>query len=64
MVTAIKLARVKADMRQTELARLTGLTQSTLSSLENGKQDPTIPTLMKIAKALGVDPGSLLEKVK
>jgi len=46
-------AREEAHLTQKELAILSGLTQSNISNLENGRTRPTIPTLKKIADALG-----------
>ena len=46
-------AREEAHITQKELAALTGLTQSNISNIESGNNRPTIPTLKKIADALG-----------
>ena len=46
-------ARVEADLTQADLAKLSGLTQSNISNIENGSNKPTITTLKKIADALG-----------
>ncbi len=46
-------AREEANITQKELAKLSGLTQSNISNIENGGNRPTIPTLKKIADALG-----------
>ena len=46
-------AREEANLTPMDLARLSGLTQSYLSTIENGSKRPTITTLKKIADALG-----------
>ena len=47
--------RLEANKTQREISEETGLAVSYLSRLENGRITPTIPTLTKIAKALGVN---------
>ena len=46
-------AREEAKITQKELAKLSGLTQSNISNIENGNNKPTIATIKKIADALG-----------
>ena len=41
-------------MDQTELAKMTGLTQAAVSQLLNGVRDPSIHTLVKIMKVIPV----------
>ncbi len=45
-------ARNENNITQKELSRLTGITQSDISKIENGNANPSIKTLQKIAKAL------------
>jgi len=47
------MAREEAHLTQKDLARLSGLTQSNISNIENGSNKPTIATIKKIADALG-----------
>ena len=47
--------RLERKKTQREVSELTGLAVSYLSRLENGRIIPSIPTLNKIAEALGVD---------
>ncbi|MFZ0430003.1 MAG: helix-turn-helix transcriptional regulator [Acidobacteriota bacterium] len=47
--------RLDANKTQREISEETGLAVSYLSRLENGRITPTIPTLTKISKALGVN---------
>jgi DNA-binding XRE family transcriptional regulator len=47
--------RLERQLTQRDISEETGLAVSYLSRLENGRITPTIPTLSKIALALGVD---------
>ncbi len=61
MISAMKqLRKLRLDenMTQQELAAATGLTQSTLSRLENGLR-PHPKTLRRLAEVLGVEPEEL-----
>lgn len=51
----IHALREKAGLSQVELADRTGLPQSHISRLENGKHSPSRYTLEKLAEAMGVD---------
>lgn len=57
---ALKLARSAKKLSLLELAKRAELSQSYLSMLEAGKRDPTLPTIEKIAGALGVPTPILL----
>lgn len=56
---AIKETRLRRGMSLTDVARL-GVSASALSMIENGKRQPSIEMLAKIAAALGVPPCLLL----
>jgi transcriptional regulator with XRE-family HTH domain len=51
---ATKLLRQKQGISQTELRKLTGLEASYISRLENGKFEPTVKTIIKLAKAFKI----------
>ncbi len=53
LALAIKMARVERDVTQTDLERLSGVSQSVISYIELGKSAPKIDTLIKIADGLG-----------
>lgn len=56
----IKEARLSCHMTQEELAKKSGISRATISSLENGTaKTTTVSTLTKLASALGVFPGEL-----
>jgi transcriptional regulator with XRE-family HTH domain len=57
----IKALRAKRQLTQGALAKRAGISHGYLARLETGRQDPTITTLEKIAKALRV---SLVELVQ
>ncbi len=54
-------ARRSFTLTQDELAARTGIDSSNIRSYEKGRAMPSIHTLMRIADALDVDPGRLLE---
>ncbi len=49
----LRAARARAGITTRELARRTGLPQSSISELENGAHSPTVKTLDRLAKGLG-----------
>ena len=55
---------VKRSMRQTDLARETGLTPSWISQFENDKRKPNTENLIKLADALEVSVDYLLGRSK
>jgi transcriptional regulator with XRE-family HTH domain len=57
----IKRAREAKAMTQAVLAERAGITRKYVIDLEAGRYDPTVGVLRRIAKALGVKPGALLE---
>ncbi len=59
----MRLKKLRADrgMTQEALAEKAGISRVYLARLETGKQDPTLTTLLKLAKALKVKVGELLE---
>jgi XRE family transcriptional regulator, regulator of sulfur utilization len=52
--------RKKIDLSLDELAKMCGVSKAMLSQIEQGKVNPTIGILWKIARGLGVDFNSLL----
>ena len=49
-------------MKQTELAKATGIKYSTLSQYETGKREPSIETLKNIAQVLDCTVDNLIKK--
>jgi transcriptional regulator with XRE-family HTH domain len=59
--TRIKELRDAKRWSQEQLARETDVSQVTIWNLENGRTQPRLDTLRKLAGALGVDVGELLK---
>ena len=60
--TVIRKLREAKRMTQDELAKKAGVTQGYIGHLERGlKKNPSLPTLKKLARALGVPVTELLE---
>ena len=51
---AIISARLQKNITQKELADLTGISQGNISRYENCEKEPTVTTLKRIAKAMGL----------
>ncbi len=56
----VRILREKNEMTQSELAERTGLTQSTISNLENGRTQAGAERAKALARALRVHPAVLL----
>jgi len=54
IIQAIIDARKKSDLTQKELSERTGITQADISKLENGNANPSLRTLRRLAKGLGM----------
>lgn len=58
----LKTLRERGEMTQVELAKKAGVTQTYIAKLEAGdKKNPSLEVLKKLARALGVPLGELLE---
>jgi transcriptional regulator with XRE-family HTH domain len=57
----LKRLRAERKMSQAGLAEKSGVSREYIARLELGQQDPTLGTLTKLAKALKVKVGKLLE---
>ena len=60
----IKLERIKRDISQEDLSFDAGLARNTIWKIESGRVSPTIDSLEKIAKALGIDFAVLMDVSK
>lgn len=58
--TRLRAARRRAGLTMHHLAELSGVSQSHLSQMENGKVSPSINTLYRLATSLNVTPQELL----
>jgi transcriptional regulator with XRE-family HTH domain len=59
----LRRLRIARELSLSELARATSMSKATLSSIENGRANPTITTLSALADALRVPLGELLEEL-
>lgn len=57
----LKRIRIKKGISQSDIVRTLGMPKSFVSSIENGKTNPTLATITKIAKAVGVSVGELMK---
>lgn len=53
--------RMLKKMSQGDICRALGVDRAYISTIESGKQNPTLATIEKIAKALGVSVNELLK---
>lgn len=57
----IRQERTKRNIKQYELAEKSGISNTYLSDIENGRTTPSIKTLKRIAAALGLECSSFLD---
>ncbi len=57
----MKRIRAKKKMSQGDIARALEVDRGYISNIENGKKNPTIATIQKLANALGVSANELLK---
>jgi transcriptional regulator with XRE-family HTH domain len=56
----LREARIRAGLSQSDLEEISGIPKARLSRYENGHVSPSIHTLERLARALGVSEASLL----
>lgn len=57
----LKKIRAEKKMSQGDIARTLGVDRGYISNIENGKRNPTLATIDKLAKVLGVSADELLK---
>jgi len=57
----LKRIRTKKKMSQGDVARALDVHRAYVSGIENGKRNPTLATIQKVANALGVSADELLK---
>ncbi|MFH5879798.1 helix-turn-helix domain-containing protein [Arthrobacter sp. NA-172] len=62
MVTQIKVELAERSMEQKDLADKVGINRVTMSHYMTGKRSIPMPTFLKIAEALAVAPGTLMDR--
>lgn len=58
----ISIELVERDMGQQDLAAAVGIEPATLSRYMNLKRSMPMPTFMKVAEALGINPATLMQR--
>jgi transcriptional regulator with XRE-family HTH domain len=58
---ALREIRLKKNLSQGDIADKLGVHRSYISGLERGKRNPSLLTIKKMAKAIGVEPEELLK---
>lgn len=62
-MSRLREIREQKGLTKVELSRRSGVALSYIHSIENDEKSPTVRTLNKLALALGVHPGELLDVV-
>ena len=57
----LKMIRTKKGISQGDIARTLEVSRGFISTIENGKTNPTLSIITKLAKALGVSTNDLLK---
>jgi len=57
----LKRIRTEKGITQGDIARALEMDKSFVSNIENGKTNPTLATIAKLAKAIRVSVGELME---
>jgi transcriptional regulator with XRE-family HTH domain len=57
----LKRIRIAKGISQGEIGRILEVDKGFVSNIENGKTNPTLATIAKIAKAIGVPVGELMK---
>jgi transcriptional regulator with XRE-family HTH domain len=59
----LRRLRIARHLSLSELARATGMSKATLSSIESARANPTVGTLVGLARALRIELAELLEEI-
>jgi len=57
----LKRIRTQKNVSQGDIARALKVGRSFITNIENGKTNPTLATIVRIAKAVGVSVGELMK---
>lgn len=57
----LREARLKLELSQEQVAERSGVHATEVSRIEAGKRDPRVTTVERLAKAVKLRPGQLLE---
>lgn len=59
--TNLRQARERLGLTQEQVAQRSGVHATEVSRIEGGKRDPQVSTVLRLAKALEIEPGRLLD---
>jgi transcriptional regulator with XRE-family HTH domain len=59
--TNLREARIRLGLTQEQVAQRSGVHATEVSRIEAGKRDPQVSTLRRLAEAVQVKPGELLD---
>jgi DNA-binding XRE family transcriptional regulator len=59
---SVKQQRIRAFMTQEQLAKVAGISPRQLVRIEKNEVEPRFSTILKLGKALGVDPSELVDE--
>jgi len=57
----LREVRLKKKLSQGDVSRILGVHRSYISGLERGRRNPSLLTVQRVAKALGVNVGELVK---
>ena len=57
----LKRIRAGKGISQGDIVKTSGIDKAMISNIENGKTNPTLATIAKLAKAVGVSVGELMK---
>lgn len=57
----LKCIRTEKGISQVDIARFLNVSRGFVSNIENGKTNPTLATISRLAKAIGVSADKLLK---
>jgi transcriptional regulator with XRE-family HTH domain len=60
----MRKARSRSKMSQMDLYKATGLDRTFISDLERGIQGPSLKTVFRVARGVGMEPEILIEKTR
>lgn len=60
----VRVARLASGKAQDEIARDASLDRTMVGMIERGETNPSVVTLVKLARALGTTPASLLDGIE
>lgn len=56
----LREVRLKRELSQGDIAKTLNVHRSYISGLERGRRNPSLLTILKIAKAIGINPKDLI----